>query len=199
MEAKKLELGCGANKREGFFGIDITHQPGVDLVLDLTKDNFPFPDNSIEYIYSNHMFEHLGSHALIFREIFRVCRHDALVEIWTPYGKSNDGFLYGHTTFFTETHIKHLCFERDRFFLRDAYGYFFWEEVHYDLFPGIIETLRSMNIPLEFALEHMFNIAMQWGVFLRVKKDAAMALGPQIPKRTYCYGRGNNRQTEIIR
>ena len=47
------------------------------------------------------------------REIMRVAKDGATVEIWTPYGKSNDAFLLGHRNFYTETHWKHICFEYD--------------------------------------------------------------------------------------
>jgi len=111
------------------------------------------------------------------------------MEIWTPYGKSNDGFLFGHHTFMTETHFKHICYEYDRFYLGESKGYFDWYESHYNLFPEILETLQSMNIPLDFAIDHMFNIALEWGVFMKVKKDKDRAMSPQYPKKMYSYGR----------
>jgi SAM-dependent methyltransferase len=186
-----LELGCGDAKREGFFGIDILPSPSVDLVLDITKKRLPFPDNSMDYIYSSHTFEHLTNHRFVLREIMRVAKPDAMVEIWTPYGKSNDGLLFGHNTFLTETSFKHVSFEFDRFYLGDTHGYFSWEKSQYNLYPDILMQLKAANISLEFALEHLFNIALEWGVFLRVKKDADKAPGPQYPGAVFSYGGRN--------
>jgi hypothetical protein len=45
--------------------------------------------------------------------------------------------------------------------------------------------LQTAGIALEFALAHMFNVALEWGVFLRVTKDAPRAPGPQIPERVF--------------
>lgn len=135
------------------------------------------PDDSVDYLYNSHAFEHFGNYPFILQEIFRVCRPMATVEIWTPYGKSNDGLLFGHHTFFTETHFKHICYEYDRFYLQESPGYFEWRASHYNLFPGIVEQLQSMGITLEFALDHMFNIALEWGTFLCVRKDAAVPRG----------------------
>jgi len=113
----------------------------------------------------------------------------AAVEIWTPYGKSNDGLLFGHYIFFTETSFKHICFEYDRFYLGEAHGYFDWRRSAYNLVPGIQASLKEMDIPLDFALEHMFNICMEWGVLLTVNKDVARAPGPQAQERIFVEGR----------
>ena len=185
----QIELGCGQNKRAGFIGIDNQEFPGVDIALDLNRDKLPFEDGSVSYVYTSHAFEHIQNYHLVLQEIFRVCQDQATVEIWTPYGKSNDGFLFGHSLFFTETHFKHICYEYDRFYLESCKGYFEWYATHYNLYPGIAEELSGMNIPMDFALEHMFNIALEWGVFMRVRKDADRAPGPQIPARSYFYGR----------
>jgi SAM-dependent methyltransferase len=185
----KIELGCGANKRDGFFGIDIADGPAVDLVLDIERQLLPFADDSIDHVYTSHAFEHLVNYQYVLREIMRVCKPGAMVEIWTPYGKSNDGFLFGHTTFITETHFKHICYQYDRFYLGDTPGYLDWEKSQYVLFPGIAEQLHRFGIPLEFALDHMFNIALEWGVFLRVRKDEPVAPGPQIPALEFGYTR----------
>jgi hypothetical protein len=193
MTVTKLELGCGQHKRPGFFGIDIQPAPGVDLVMDFELQRLPFPDGSIEHIYSSHAFEHLeapGSPMEVLREIVRVARHGATVEIWTPYAKSNNAMLFGHRTFFTEMHWEHICFDYDDYYLGSAPGRFVWERTQYLLYPGILDDLNRLQLPLWFAIKHMFNIAVEFGVFLRVDKTARKAERPQYPKPEYCYRRG---------
>jgi hypothetical protein len=191
-DVTRIELGCGSHKREGFFGLDIQQSPATDLVLDIERERLPFPDASIEYVYSSHTFEHLeapGSPLHTLREIMRVAKHGATVEIWTPYGKSNDAFLLGHRNFYTETHWKHICYEYDDFYFGNLPGRFLWTETQYVLYPGIVERLGRLGLPLEFALEHMFNIALEFGVILRVDKQALRATSPQFPRPTYLYSR----------
>ncbi len=185
----RLDLGCGDKKREGFWGVDLCPGPAVDLVLNIESDPLPFEDNSIEHVFSSHTFEHLGYFPFVLQEILRVCKENALVEIWTPYGKSNDAFVIGHQLFLNETHWEHICFVNDRSYLGASKGYFEWEKTQYNLSPGILMTLEKVNIPLDFALKHMFNISNEWGVFLRVKKNAERALGPQYPRKVFSYGR----------
>ncbi len=105
----KIDIGCGSHKREGFLGIDSVTGEQVDFVVDVEKESLPFPDNSVDHVFSNHAFEHIVSPQHVLREIVRVCRHDALVEIWTPYLKSKDAFLLGHFNFYNESIWKHIC------------------------------------------------------------------------------------------
>jgi len=94
--------------------------PEVDRVLDIERERLPFADDSVEHLYSSHTFEHLtapGSPIQTLREIMRVMRHGGVVEIWTPYGKSDDGLLFGHGVFYTEAHWKHICYMYDDFYL----------------------------------------------------------------------------------
>jgi SAM-dependent methyltransferase len=185
----KIDIGCGAHKREGFIGIDIAPGSQVDYVLDIERDRLPFDDNSVDYVFSNHTFEHITAPQNILREIVRVCRHEATVEIWTPYLKSNDAFLLGHFSFYNESIWKHICYEYDDFYFRNAPGRFELKRYQYTLYPGILETLEGMRIPFSFALDHMFNIALEFGAFITVDKTRQQAKRPQIPEIYVAYSR----------
>jgi len=189
----KVELGCGANKRPGFYGIDVASGTDVDLILDIERQSLPFPDASVNYLYSSHTFEHLeapGSPIQTLREIVRVGKDDSDVEVWTPYGKSDDGLLFGHHVFYTETHWKHICYEYDDFYLGTAPGRFMWQRTQYVLYPGILDRLKALKIPIDFALTHMTNIVLEFGVFLKIDKKAHTAARPQYPRKELCYRRG---------
>ena len=56
MRPLKLNIGCGKAKLSGWVNIDI--EPGADLVIDVKK-GLPFDDNSVDFIYSEHVLEHL--------------------------------------------------------------------------------------------------------------------------------------------
>ena len=55
----KLDIACGANKQEGFTGIDIRDLPGVDIVHDLEKFPWPILDNSVIIAVASHFLEHV--------------------------------------------------------------------------------------------------------------------------------------------
>jgi len=186
-----IDLGCGSNKKPGFIGVDIAAGEGVDHVVNFEIDPLPFEDNSIDYVFSNHSFEHICSPQNVLREIVRVCKHGAIVEIWTPYLKSNDAFLLGHHSFYNENIWKHICFEYHDFYFHDAPGRFDWRETHYVLNTNILNSLKKNRIDFSFALEHMFNIALEFGVIISVDKNSKKAKQPQIPKILAGYSRAN--------
>jgi predicted SAM-dependent methyltransferase len=51
-----LHIGCGGNRKPGWVNVDFD---GGDLSLDL-REPLPFPDGSVQFIYSEHFFEHLS-------------------------------------------------------------------------------------------------------------------------------------------
>lgn len=85
----KLDLGCGANKKEGCVGIDNATESMTgkqftpDMIADLNL-GIPVPPNSCEYIYSSHSIEHFRNPHFIMDEIHRVCADNATVEIVVP-------------------------------------------------------------------------------------------------------------------
>lgn len=86
----KLDLGCGAHKRDGFLGIDIANIEGVDLIQDLFKFPWDFPDGSISEVHSAHFFEHIPAklRAPFMDEVWRICEPGAKVTIITPHWDS---------------------------------------------------------------------------------------------------------------
>jgi hypothetical protein len=106
--ALKLDLGCGKNKQAGFIGVDSIAFDGVDTVLDLTSRDikvynsdgvptawagsiipfkpWPWPDDSVEEVFSSHFVEHLTGTERIhfFNELGRVMKKGAKATIITP-------------------------------------------------------------------------------------------------------------------
>ena len=56
----RLNLGCGRRLREGWVNIDVNPKTNSDLCLDVTEDQWPFEDGSVERIVAYHLLEHLS-------------------------------------------------------------------------------------------------------------------------------------------
>ncbi|HLO64329.1 MAG TPA: hypothetical protein VK165_15330, partial [Azonexus sp.] len=94
-EAKlKLNLGCGRRKREGFVNVDSQAGCQPDLVLDLEKTPWPWPDDSVDEIDLIHVLEHLGQAPEVYlgvmKELWRVCCDGARIRIMVPHPRSDD-------------------------------------------------------------------------------------------------------------
>jgi predicted SAM-dependent methyltransferase len=80
-----LNVGCGDRFFPSFINLDYNWIPGVDLCWDLSRP-LPFPDNSLEGIFSEHCLEHLSlsqAHHLI-GEFWRTLAPGHIVRIIVP-------------------------------------------------------------------------------------------------------------------
>lgn len=89
----KLDLGCGKNKKEGFFGVDALAFDNVDLVFDLAQP-WPWADSSVEEVHCSHFVEHLEVKERIHfvNELYRVLKPGAKALVITPHGFSGRAF-----------------------------------------------------------------------------------------------------------
>lgn len=81
----KLNLGCGPNTKPGWLNIDL-FDSAADLQLDLCAP-WPFPDGSVAYIYSEHVFEHFEFNQEvphILAESLRVLQADGVFDVGVP-------------------------------------------------------------------------------------------------------------------
>lgn len=80
----KLNMGCGRNIMPGWINVDIAASPDV-FIMDASRP-FPFPDSSFDYVFSEHMFEHLdlsGQQSMM-RECHRVLRPGGVLRLAMP-------------------------------------------------------------------------------------------------------------------
>lgn len=96
----RLNLGCGNRKMPGFVNVDSTPTCGPDLVHDLEKMPWPWATGTVEEIKLIHVLEHLGQTSDVFlsivKELYRVCRDGARIEIIVPHPRS-DFYLWDPT------------------------------------------------------------------------------------------------------
>lgn len=72
----KIDFGCGKHKQEGFIGVDVIAFEGVDVVMDIGKDKWPWEDNSVIEAHASHFVEHLKPMQRVHfvNELFRVMK-----------------------------------------------------------------------------------------------------------------------------
>lgn len=81
---KKVEIGCGKTKTEGYIGVDRFPLEGVDIVADI-NNGLPFETNSVDVIFACHSLEHMDDLKQTMNEIFRICKNGAIINILSPY------------------------------------------------------------------------------------------------------------------
>jgi SAM-dependent methyltransferase len=183
----RIDLGCGSAKKSGTLGLDLVPGPGVDVVLDLTREPLPFADRTVAYIHSSHFFEHLKDPIPVFQEVNRVAVEGAQLEFWTPYAWSNSAFVLGHETFLTEDIYLHFQWYCD--YWRNILGaYWIFNEFRYVMYPETLSYLYKKEISVDLAVRHMKNIAYEFCVFGTVSHAVEKPVFP-ILRRTFSIGR----------
>jgi predicted SAM-dependent methyltransferase len=83
---RKLHIGCGPMILEGWLNTDMTplRERGV-IYLDITEP-LPLPDGSFDYVYSEHLIEHVSLPAGIdhMKECNRILKRGGIMRIATP-------------------------------------------------------------------------------------------------------------------
>lgn len=82
---RKLHLGCGKNILAGWFNTDLKLRKNRISFLDVSKA-FPFQSESIDFIFCEHMIEHLtfSQTMNLLGECHRILKPRGLVRISTP-------------------------------------------------------------------------------------------------------------------
>lgn len=108
----KLNLGCGPHKLEGYVNIDI--HPSADLQLDLEAARLPYEDESVDIIYSSHVFEHIKNLIPLMNECHRVMKPGSIINIAVPHVPWLEAFS-------DPTHVRFFTTETWRYWLKDDF------------------------------------------------------------------------------
>jgi SAM-dependent methyltransferase len=138
----KLNLGCGVNKMPGFVNVDKFPQGEPDMLVDLEQFPWPFETSSADGVVLNHVLEHLGQSPDVFlgimKELYRVCRHGARIEINVPHPR-HDHFIID------PTHVRAILPETFTLFSKKNCRA--WKE------RGVANSPLALYIDVDFELE----------------------------------------------
>jgi SAM-dependent methyltransferase len=187
----RIDLGCGAKKKEGTIGIDAVAGEGVDHVLDVLTQPLPFADRTVSYVHSSHFLEHIAEPSALHAEITRVCADGARLEFWTPYAWENSAFILGHRLFYNEDHYLHYCVWFVDFWEKIFKARWLLHEINYVVEAAVLVDLHKRKIPLETGIRYHKGVVKEFGVFLEVRRDSPPPI--VAPKRSFSLKRDGER------
>jgi SAM-dependent methyltransferase len=136
-----LNVGCGYNHERGFTNIDKTPKVKPQIVFDLedcATRSFPFPTDSVDFVYASHVMEHIRNIIPCVNEIWRVLKPGGYFLAVTPH-IGNDHALSPpeHIRPFSE--LTWYCFDK-RFYDRN-------DNAHCDSGVESMWTLNFTYVP----------------------------------------------------
>ncbi len=82
---KKLNLGSGDFKKEGYVNIDVEESLQPDIVHNLEQFPYPFEDDSFDLIEADHLLEHLNEPFQVMKELRRISKPGGKIIIRVPH------------------------------------------------------------------------------------------------------------------
>jgi len=102
----KLDLGSADKTASGYIGID-NRDCGQDMIWDIT-DGLPFPDGTVDEVYSSHFLEHLSDDQAtdLLHEVYRVLKPKGVFRSRLPHQTHPTAYYCGHKTFWNEAKVE---------------------------------------------------------------------------------------------
>jgi predicted SAM-dependent methyltransferase len=107
-EVRKLQIGAQNNSVASWLNVDILPKNLQVAYLDATKP-FPFADNTFDYIFSEHMIEHITFEEgkFMLKECYRVLKPNGKIRIATPGILNTAKILTEPQSERSQTYIQH--------------------------------------------------------------------------------------------
>lgn len=180
----KLNIGSGYVRIPGFLNVD--HDPLVkpDFLCDLENLKLSIEDSTVDEVYAHHILEHIGPGFLpLMKELYRVCKHDAVLDIKFPHHRSEIWFG-------DPTHVRKLTVDQLKMFSKkenlrhiteygSSSGFGLFLDVDYEIlgyaykpYPKWEQRFKTMSeAEVNEIVENFNNVFWEVHVGLRVVKD----------------------------
>jgi hypothetical protein len=181
----KINIGGGLKRYPSFVNLDMDPLCNPDYLCNISKDELPFEDNSVDEVYAFHILEHIGGDGFfhLIKELYRVCDDGAIIHVEVPHHRHDE--MYGdptHCRMFTVDTFrlfskKYNQWHIDHFGSSTGFGMkcnVDFEVIEYDhIFdPDFIPLLQQMeDKQRELFIKSSWNVIKYLQVKLQVIKD----------------------------
>jgi SAM-dependent methyltransferase len=181
MESKKLNLGCGEFKKEGYVNVDFFSISKPDIEHNLNILPYPFSEDSFDVVEADHLLEHLNDPFGVLREMHRIAKDGARIIIRVPH--FSRGFTHPE-------HKRGFDVTLPLYFQKDFKGGY----------QGVEYVLKKMKLSW-FAQKYVKKTAMPAylyypGAILGGFFSFLANLSPVICSRIWCYWAGGFEEIE---
>jgi predicted SAM-dependent methyltransferase len=185
---KRLNMGCGLKKIEGFVNADISPNVKPDQIVDFNSFPWPFADNEFDHIVAKDILEHLGDTSADFikaiKEMYRISHNGAIWEVQSPHWRCDTALddpdhkrliTVGMFNLFNKRMLLDKL-QQDQSDSALAFEHDIDIEIcdtQFDYTPPWQEKLRKREIgqdELNYALNHFNNVALSAKYLIQIHK-----------------------------
>lgn len=146
----KLNLGCGFNKKNGYVNVDKFDACQPDVTADLEATPWPFATNVADEVIFNHSLEHMGEDTDTFleiiKELYRICKPGATVQINVPHPR-HDNYIGD------PTHVRIITPQLLSLFSKKLN--YHWQKV------GAANSPFAIYLDVDFEIRHTVQVVEQ--------------------------------------
>lgn len=102
----RIEIG-GGDRNKGGEWVNVDQCLTADVKHDLNVMPWPFADESVDELYSSHCIEHVTCPIQFLREVARICKVGAIVEIRCPDACAEMAMVAGHVGVVSMNMMRH--------------------------------------------------------------------------------------------
>lgn len=133
---KRLNLGCGMRRLEGYLNVDKLQTVHADLTWDLDCHPYPLPRNHFEHIHVGDVVEHLADITHFMAEVHELLVPGGTVAITTPHFSCANSFT-------DPTHRHHLGYFSFDYFV-DGCRWNFYTDFRFEIVQRHIAFHHSL-------------------------------------------------------
>lgn len=185
---KRINLGCGHTKYEGYHNVDKSDIVSPDEKVDLDTLPWPWKDSEYSHIVAKDIIEHLGESSEDFidivKEMYRISDNGALWEISTPHWRCDtalDDPTHKRVITLGMLHMFNRRLILDKLRKGGSESLIAFDDdidievvdVQFDYTAPYAERIRTHQIDdqeLNFALNHFNNVALSTKMLIQVHK-----------------------------
>lgn len=146
-DSRKIDLGCGNDKSEGWFGVDIVDTDDCDMVLDLDQSQWGLPENYFAEARANDVFEHLRNPVQFMENLHDILKDGGMVYISSPHFSSLN---------WTDPTHKRMVGYQTMFYFTDNHKFGFYSDARFEVVQSKI-NFKYKN-PVNRLVEPLVNI-----------------------------------------
>jgi len=146
---KKLELGCGELKKDGYYGVDKINTEETDQVVNLDQEKWCLPENHFTDVRAKDLFEHLDNPVQFMENLYDIMAEDGTAWIQAPHRSSQN--------WTDPTHKRLTGYRTIGYYFTEAGKYSYYSDAEFEVVQNKIVLPKRKVFLWNYLVEPLVN------------------------------------------